>query len=125
MRISDWSSDVCSSDLASRAGPWVRRRLTAAAISWRFASHPSRRLLTLATFQCRFRPSAYWPSGVPTSVVHSSPCTTSHSPFVAFSSNAKQAYSAPAGGAVMDRSEEHTSELQVHMRIPYAVIGLK
>src|SRR3546814_6910998 len=89
MRISDWSSDVCSSDLwqkstsdvsalrpepppssalhrsaatqprnrlpsfgalsiglhsrsrsaASRAGPWVRRRLTAAAISWRFASH--------------------------------------------------------------------------------------
>src|SRR3546814_3953055 len=24
MRISDWSSDVCSSDLSSRAGVWIR-----------------------------------------------------------------------------------------------------
>src|SRR3546814_11806258 len=26
MRISDWSSDVCSSDLTARGGRWTRRR---------------------------------------------------------------------------------------------------
>src|SRR3546814_1281437 len=30
MRISDWSSDVCSSDLVGRQGPAVRRRPAAA-----------------------------------------------------------------------------------------------
>src|SRR3546814_15315506 len=43
MRISDWSSDVCSSDLLPRPGPWmatfrkwmaVPMGLTAAALAW-------------------------------------------------------------------------------------------
>src|SRR3546814_10634375 len=91
MRISDWSSDVCSSDLA-----WIRYGLPAGL----HAENPERfpadlyRILKQAD---RSRQWALWQwpgSPVP-------------------------------WGASVDRSEEHTSELQSLMRISYAVFCLK
>src|SRR3546814_3798007 len=104
MRISDWSSDVCSSDLALVAGGAtvedVARRfgLTVRFVEGRL------RLATLAT------------------VV-----------FEALASGEITLDIAKAFGATSDqeiqarvfRSEEHTSELQSLMRISYAVFCLK
>src|SRR3546814_5799136 len=99
MRISDWSSDVCSSDLASRpggqAGGGVPARL---AERWTFRGlqllRPTRDP-TLARHLCR-----------------------------AFADRGSKA---GAGAACLPwlRSEEHTSELQSLMRISYAVFCLK
>src|SRR3546814_2155956 len=107
MRISDWSSDVCSSDLKPpRTGP----RLTAAPNRISSASWTVR----LALIQKK--PSVCW-------VITAS-----------LASRSKQAegVSSPTGGdrgGQVDhpsgRSEEHTSELQSLMRISYAVFCLK
>src|SRR3546814_2241786 len=117
MRISDWSSDVCSSDLAaraarhdaaSRARPHRRRRARACTLSdtpcpRRRPSDPPparRRARTGARGDDRARPrrieddrrSGEPPDGEPRRAL---------------------------------RSEEHTSELQSLMRISYAVLCLK
>src|SRR3546814_9156352 len=94
MRISDWSSDVCSSDLAGphrdpddfgqpqrRRRP-IGRQARATADRRRPYSRRAR------AHQGRDRPDRFAPSG-------------------------------------LDRSEEHTSELQSLMRISYAVFCLK
>src|SRR3546814_6592913 len=101
MRISDWSSDVCSSDLQAdspgRAIPAAVRR--APSDRSRRPTGYARRLRTLfrgctPTIRCRL-----------------------HSPAVSGGSPPK----APPD----PRSEEHTSELQSLMRISYAVFCLK
>src|SRR3546814_9462245 len=101
MRISDWSSDVCSSDLSKReadiaimlarprAGPLVTRKLTDYA---------------LGLYAARTYCSEY---GAPESI----PALQRH-PLVGYIDE-------------MIRSEEHTSELQSLMRISYAVFCLK
>src|SRR3546814_1052003 len=103
MRISDWSSDVCSSDLAAAkiACLWigcalVRRDdhcLQVAALAERDADRQRHEQAAKRTRGCDLRRAA-----------HVSSCPGS-------------------GGTV--RSEEHTSELQSLMRISYAVFCLK
>src|SRR3546814_8442437 len=100
MRISDWSSDVCSSDLASSIHPGPRRdpeadtraRATgdgpAAAPARGQMAHPARRVQQRS--QC-------------------APPVGRLQPRV----------------STLGRSEEHTSELQSLLRISYAVFCLK
>src|SRR3546814_2657249 len=104
MRISDWSSDVCSSDLtisamhASRAGE---------------ALSANTRIPTVAT------PTAPMPVqiayAVPTGIVRSA-WVSSHRLTAAAAAVATLGHS---------RSEEHTSALQSLMRTSYAVFFLK
>src|SRR3546814_6228014 len=102
MRISDWSSDVCSSDLrtarSTRATSWPAARARSAASTWRFDSMASdrypadliaRRTRARATSAPRPRNDMPRPEDV----------------FLAW----------------LCKSEEHTSELQSLMRISYAV----
>src|SRR3546814_9557554 len=112
MRISDWSSDVCSSDLLLRHSCRRERQRSGAEqhnfgnrsqgfspndltvdATWRYI----RRAQTLSG-----RSVAMWGRGEPSGVK-----------------------SLPVGASVDMRSEEHTSELQSLMRTSYAVFCLK
>src|SRR3546814_1700752 len=111
MRISDWSSDVCSSDLDLRSGRWLGAELL---VRW---NHPERGPLAPDEFvpmaeQARvigamnlhllrrgLQQRRQWPQAEP-------PLQLS----VNVSAN--------------DRSEEHTSELQTIMSNTYAVLCL-
>src|SRR3546814_6284252 len=90
MRISDWSSDVCSSDLRTAhriTSPWKWRHLKSVIVP-SVQSPPS--MLKLHDFCNRARMAA-----------------------------------TVRGWRKFSRSEEHTSELQSLMRIPYAVSCFK
>src|SRR3546814_7455824 len=107
MRISDWSSDVCSSDLLSRlqlclaaAGAQPRRRRRRAHRAAADLSLPRARLSHPAAEPSRLFLSA------------GRACCGSH----------RAAAGRPQHSS---RSEEHTSELQSLMRISYAVFCLK
>src|SRR3546814_1404276 len=112
MRISDWSSDVCSSDLARWTGQ------ARCDCRWRMArnrgSGPDRHAaLPLTGMRRTFSFAASVLGRV-----------TVNTPFlnVAFA----WSRSTPLGSPIRrSRSEEHTSELQSLMRIPYAVFCLK
>src|SRR3546814_2685413 len=101
MRISDWSSDVCSSDLRGSNAPGL----------------PTKAISYLATLRRAHRSAS------------------SARPRFACSENSRFRTAAPiysprtAGSRtlsrLMERSEEHTSELQSLMRISYAVFCLK
>src|SRR3546814_9647077 len=103
MRISDWSSDVCSSDLIETA---------AIAIAMNRLRH------------CR--PPVRWPAGPEDRL-------SGRDGTVPITWDAAEQYredAAVALGAIPEiainkRSEEHTSELQSLMRISYAVFCLK
>src|SRR3546814_4945721 len=95
MRISDWSSDVCSSDLTGCGRPCARM---APAPSFRVAATASEPSDTISTATVAGTSSKMPSAGSKTSV--GSPHATT-------------------------RSEEHTSELQSLMRISYAVFCLK
>src|SRR3546814_8518744 len=103
MRISDWSSDVCSSDLPSGRGRTVRPAHHAANGRTIGNGHTDR-LGRLAEPHC--------------GRIGGGPFATRHP-------------SRPAGPAGcrhprrVGRSEEHTSELQSLMRLSYAVFCLK
>src|SRR3546814_3347726 len=101
MRISDWSSDVCSSDLAvsASAAPWVRPRKRSTASS--SACTPS---------DTRLTPASRKPSSLDASTE------------VGLASRVTSRSLATRKDL---RSEEHTSELQSLMRISYAVFCLK
>src|SRR3546814_8817261 len=113
MRISDWSSDVCSSDLSSTAATstssttvcrWrtARSSKEAIAVKYYFHRRETERITRVAEFEVEAHdeaealaklvanPDAYWSER-------------------------------PGSG----RSEEHTSELQSLMRISYAVFCLR
>src|SRR3546814_9602032 len=98
MRISDWSSDVCSSDLPVRTAhhaehEGITHHFCSARCLERFVADPARYL----TRQSDDVPA---PTGT--------------------------MYTCPMHPQVrQDRSEEHTSELQSLMRISYAVFCLK
>src|SRR3546814_1937354 len=115
MRISDWSSDVCSSDLRKRAPAHESERSSAAAPA---AARPDRRAAWPATgLGRRDRDSLLPPSR-----------SGDRNGYDGCSSSARN-----SGKAAPDRhrcrppprSEEHTSELQSLMRISYAVFCLK
>src|SRR3546814_2990162 len=98
MRISDWSSDVCSSDL-----PAVQE---------------------VAVFGI---PDAKWGEAVKAVVVAKPGTTVEESDIIAWARERIAPFKAPRSfdDDVGFRSEEHTSELQSLMRISYAVFCLK
>src|SRR3546814_7643102 len=120
MRISDWSSDVCSSDLLPSR---YLAQLTVCLL-------PTRPSVLRAVFSPLSSPSRYAlmsVSAAPLSIVPSS------SSFLAYSVNVVGAGRRPPAAAeppadprsLRPRSEEHTSELQSLMRISYAVFCLQ
>src|SRR3546814_9371354 len=123
MRISDWSSDVCSSDLASSSPG-----------RWRTASS---RQPNSTTCRCRRSWSARSSSTGPPS--SNPPGNRRKSPplqgegwvgmgFPSAASRPSADKTHPHPGLPLEgegRSEEHTSELQSLMRISYAVFCLK
>src|SRR3546814_3591547 len=124
MRISDWSSDVCSSDL-----PPVGCDHASVHRHWRILIAPASALV----------PSAIIPKHVPHPARHAPPahkdmavrsCTPPR-PWPAPLRCARRVGSRRRGSPPSDlqphrpRSEEHTSELQSLMRISYAVFCLK
>src|SRR3546814_4179766 len=106
MRISDWSSDVCSSDLGAEEPPRVSAPPAGATpIAMITAIDRARRLFPQAAFSGVQFPAA-------------------DAPYYAVQlrqpGEAGRAY-----GTTLVRSEEHTSELQSLMRTSYAVFCLK
>src|SRR3546814_6507156 len=107
MRISDWSSDVCSSDLlVALYGVRLTDDLK--------CGLPRPRWPPCATF-------TRWPSYVSSPISSSVPASKMRVP-----SGTRMSMSSPAAPVQFEpRSEEHTSELQSLMRISYAVFCLK
>src|SRR3546814_3035761 len=105
MRISDWSSDVCSSDLRSVATLALFETSTGIGVVWRGC----------LSFAGR--------SGLVTSMFLVAPLST-HFNMIKLAPDGTMAavrFPDPA----INRSDEHTSELQSLMRISYAVFCLK
>src|SRR3546814_1492478 len=117
MRISDWSSDVCSSDLPRRRAILPRPARV---------GHPA---------QSSSRWRAIASEGGETKGAPMSPASAARTPArsthiaasISVSSSVSAGSSARARQPIIsdERSEEHTSELQSLMRISYAVFGLK
>src|SRR3546814_7344878 len=107
MRISDWSSDVCSSDLSSDS----------AALD--------------AVFEVLVRAGRIAPMVktllIPESASNKPLMPQSHRDFYAYCNAIMEPWDGPAAICATDgrRSEEHTSELQSLMRSSYAVFCLK
>src|SRR3546814_10790308 len=103
MRISDWSSDVCSSDLSHATLGRKRQtgRLThdLGIQKGRRAHREDHPVKTFGVYMC--------------------------TEFSALGSTQKRRGYPPLDKALQQRSEEHTSELQSLMRISYAVFCLK
>src|SRR3546814_3572468 len=107
MRISDWSSDVCSSDLSIRSAATPRRS----------SSSPTRPVLPAMAF-----PIANSVKRLNAPTLQSAPTIiTARARPISFASTRACARSK----RFATRSEEHTSELQSLMRISYAVFCLK
>src|SRR3546814_6258527 len=109
MRISDWSSDVCSSDLALYT---VEEQLNEACGPLQEAGRRTiegEELGSLLQF----------------AVFNAMEICAAKSEEVAYYVRLARSYSSPAVAAPKTRSEEHTSELQSLMRISYAVFCLK
>src|SRR3546814_6535740 len=123
MRISDWSSDVCSSDLDHAAAatpepaqrglvhgqPVVRRRGAADAAR------------AGARGACGIQASVGWVERSETHRLHGIPAGR----WVSLRSTHPTSHGLRGMTASMERSEEHTSDLQSLMRISYAVFCLK
>src|SRR3546814_10463916 len=108
MRISDWSSDVCSSDLAERRQPFGT-----------LDSIKTTRLLYLryGNGEIAVPLESGGNEGLQLRISEELPPADFHRP-------PTEHPVARVGGGVI-RSEEHTSELQSLMRISYAVFCLK
>src|SRR3546814_6612463 len=115
MRISDWSSDVCSSDLLVTAA--------LASVQFRRIARSSDRPSSCRTI------AVIGPPEVNTSAVFERP-SVAGSCCAAPSQRAQKAgqlsgYSASCPPPIQRRAEENTSELQSLMRTSYAVFCLK
>src|SRR3546814_9746448 len=124
MRISDWSSDVCSSDLWPRARPRaVRRAPRLQSRSWRSSNRAWR--LSFAVIGVVGKDAGRTPQ-----LLGEHRAREQMRPGRA-AEREQQVGPRPlgivetVGGADQERSEEHTSELQSLMRISYAVFCLK
>src|SRR3546814_5584142 len=102
MRISEWSSDVCSSDLQRRAHATI------------IATAVSNPFLWMSRYNCTQKLGSVIGGGTG---LGQSDTNTKLSRRIALISRPR------SGGEI--RSEEHTSELQSLMRISYAVFCLK
>src|SRR3546814_3610512 len=111
MRISDWSSDVCSSDLsAAHAGKPLILMMTHCLRQ--SAQSPG----TMASF-----PSV--PSWKCLAAARNEPETGNHS--YRFDIGPQNRYMTGRNARNANRSEEHTSDIQSLKRNSYAVFGLK
>src|SRR3546814_1404328 len=112
MRISDWSSDVCSSDLsdAEDDGPAL------------IATTPAGRLVT-----CAAKPKSGFGKRLksPSSSIARAPLSGSSAGWPISTTVPDQLSRIALKACATPRSEEHTSELQSLMRISYAVFCLK
>src|SRR3546814_9276703 len=116
MRISDWSSDVCSSDLLPAVAPTgpvndSEQKFYTLSLTNDGSLVTSRTACRLARqpFRANRRPTNFLMEGAQTGDLHALHCSA---------------------GVIWDhctssRSEEHTSELQSLMRISYAVFCLE
>src|SRR3546814_3904619 len=130
MLISDWSSDVCSSDLEQQCVPHIRKYVSAKfrhLIDVRTERHPSFRTSCLNQGEARLmdwspehRPGLYrfW---LPSLLAGAEPFSGGEPGLEGFS----PVEDSGAKLEIVRRSEEHTSELQSLMRISYAVFCLK
>src|SRR3546814_5828338 len=131
MRISDWSSDVCSSDLPNLANAYVFARLGAREgsasialleqqIAARLPADEVAQADSLYAGELGARPSAY---RIPqTMLAEAAAIAAEHGVQIAAVDNVEtgaETKTATDEGAA-PRSEEHTSELQSLMRISYA-----
>src|SRR3546814_4142704 len=112
MRISDWSSDVCSSDLRRSYSAPGRGQGNALSGRLRRIRAPESR--TIGADGSRPRTASGGAREV-AGLCRPKQRTSQHC----------QASAIARNGACEDRSEEHTSELQSLMRISYAVFCLK
>src|SRR3546814_9531725 len=112
MRISDWSSDMCSSDLTEDFAFWIQwGNLRAFVLSAYDQASLGSRLSACGQFR------HYWHGIRRANAVNRSDCCAPAD---------GSAYKKDPGRAVTGvRSEEHTSELQSLMRISYAVFCLQ
>src|SRR3546814_7807488 len=101
MRISDWSSDVCSSDLFSR--------------------RPKTAILRFPPFSTQRKAN----SSMRSNPFRGSPWNGKQTRLASPSKALCWLDSERKSGCRKDRSEEHTSELQSLMRTSYAVLCLK
>src|SRR3546814_7463844 len=126
MLISDWSSDVCSSDLH---GPWSQPALLSRchathghSRSFRPAERPHPKSRGRQVYSPASSARSALPSTLPT---HRSGCAA----FARTLDRCTRGKGRPCGwwwkSIRRPRSEEHTSELQSLMRISYAVFCLK
>src|SRR3546814_3168450 len=128
LRISDWSSDVCSSDLGSKPPATVNSRLPSMVTGrWRFACHPqlpSRRLcsssIAINTAHRSHPRSCNWHSACCHICATCTPCNNICNRWRGWRPDGIS-----CGSVSGCRSAEHTSELQSLMRISYAVFCLK
>src|SRR3546814_4275934 len=115
MRISDWSSDVCSSDLLQVVGAGLAQLRAGVAV--REATQVALMLLELDLRGARL--------AVHGGVEHLLPLGEQGLGIVAACRRLRSRARGLALGDQVVRSEEHTSELQSLMRISYAVFCLK
>src|SRR3546814_2914840 len=111
MRISDWSSDVCSSDLHALRAIAVPRAHAIGRRRWLYHRYPRRNGYAPRRVRLGLLPLPPGNLGMPRRRARAEP-------------------GAPHAKHLLDlrqlrRSEEHTSELQSLMRISYAVFCLK
>src|SRR3546814_4432607 len=107
MRISDWSSDVCSSDLLCKEGKGHAPRFACPYHNWTYDREGK---LVGISGKDKFGAEVGEDLGL------------TELPAI---EAAGVIWGALTPGATFDRSEEHTSELQSLMRISYAVFCLK
>src|SRR3546814_5757137 len=124
MRISDWSSDVCSSDLGARHIRALPRRASRSTALFKLPCHHAMQNIS-ARFQSKYRviqldiAATLGVEGLNLDL-HSLALL----PFCSFRRHSR--FSRDIHGSLIAiRSEEHTSELQSLMRISYAVFCLK
>src|SRR3546814_7054790 len=134
MRISDWSSDVCSSDLKDKAialaqqGAEVVASRARANVELRFLAIASHSMVDIAKGENRGRRIGYTNVVLAEQLAPCDPSLACRAPIPAGIAGRKGADRWAAilqdrdGGTVRAvRSEEHMSELQSLMRISYAV----
>src|SRR3546814_8375285 len=118
MRISDWSSDVCSSDL----------ECTSRGIS--LSESENQAVYSGCSYNWQSGAWSGWNSSCSASATRTRSVTCRRDPLGttvadSFCASAKPATSEVSGQYGGCRSEEHTSELQSLLRISYAVFCLK
>src|SRR3546814_8586429 len=123
MRISDWSSDVCSSDLLHRAIEFLDQfggRHAGAPLVSRLELNGRLEHLERRRIGCGFGATSLAKHAADLGHGFDEPIGLLEQRRCLGSRQARQ-----GGGHVEQRSEEHTSELQSLMRISYAVFCLK